>query len=115
LVRFLTDGRPEVRVAAARVVAELGDAAEVVEAAAREGDPNVLCEMLAALGKRGDSGIERLAFLLQEDERSMVRMAVASMFRKAGRTDCLFPLLLSSNDSEVDLAKRCLDGKGKRR
>jgi hypothetical protein len=109
LERYLGVGYPEwVRCHAAAVIAQKGDPDVVVEAALREEDDKVLVFMLGSLGKRGEGRLERLAFILNQDGTA-AKAAAITMFREAGREDCLLPLLFSRSDPEVAMAKRCMD------
>jgi hypothetical protein len=111
---YLDHELPEVREAASRVVAAKGDPNLVIQRVAGELKGDVQMTMLNALGKRGGGRLEDLAFLLHEDEWEGLREAAMDMYRAAGREDCLMPLLLSTDDSEIDMAKRCINEQERR-
>jgi len=105
------DNSAWVRADASRVVASKGRSEVVVDAAREELEPSVLREMLGALGARGEGPLEELAFLLCDEERPGVKQMAIRMFKEAGRSDCMMPLLLSSSKDEVAMAKRCINGR----
>lgn len=109
---FLKHENPMIRQMAAKVIGAKGNVDVLVAAVLREEDNGVLFEMISALGTRG-GGIESLVGLLSS-ENSFVKMAAIEMFRRAGKVDCLFPLLFDDNDLMVLRTKRYLDEKSRK-
>lgn len=102
----------EVRMAAARVLAEKGLIDNVVVMALAEQERETLIELLRILGRKG-AGLESLEALVASED-TMVRDAAVEMFRRTGQTDALFPLIFDQDDSVVRRIKRYIDEAGQR-
>jgi hypothetical protein len=98
----------DIRLKVARIVGEKGNMQVLLDAALKEEDSLILMEMLKILGKRKAEGLEAFGKLLQSDD-GMVREVVIQMFRRANKTDQLFPLLFDSDDNVVNRIKRYFD------
>lgn len=110
---FLGQEHPhEVRWAAARVLSEKGQIAEVVKAALLSQDRETFLEMLSLIGRQ-DAGLEALENLVSSSDL-LVRDAAVDMFRRAGKTDVLFPLVFDQDDNVVKRIKRYIDEAGQR-
>ena len=109
---FLKHESPMIRKMAARVIGAKGNVDILVAAALKEENSEVLVEMMNILGACG-GGIESLVGLLSSKD-SFVKDSAIEMFRRAGKTDCLFPLLFDSSDLMVFRIKRYLDEKSRK-
>ena len=106
---FLGHRNPMVRSMAARVVGRRGNMDAVIAAALKEEDDEVLLRMVDVIGSRG-GGVESLAGLLTGKD-SIVRESIIQMFRRLGKTDCLFPLVFDDDGRLVERIKRYLNEK----
>lgn len=97
---LLKDDNPFIRKMAARVIGQMGNIKKIVELAKDEEDRNVLFEIIEQLSKRKEDIVEELVFLLDNDDKA-TRQLVISMFRRAGRADCLINLLFDDDDELV--------------
>lgn len=89
---------------AARIIGQMGDIKKIVELAKDEDDRNVLFEIIEQLSNRREDIVEDLVFLLDNDDKA-TRQLVISMFRRAGRPDCLMNLLFDNDDELVQKVK----------
>lgn len=101
----------EVRVAAARVIAAKGNADVVISAALKEGNRDVLFEILSILGTTR-TGLDALNGLISSED-TMLRDEAVDMFRRTGNTDVLFLLVFDRDDNVVKRIKRYIDEAGK--
>lgn len=107
---FLYSLNTEVRLAAVRIIGEKGSIEALLNAAIKESDDRILIEMMKYLGiRRG--GVDALDRLLR-DENSIIREEAISMFRRAGETEKLFPLIFDENNAIVQRIKGYLDEQG---
>lgn len=112
-VKFLKDENEMVRGAAARIVAWRGPILEVAKAALEEKDRGVLLDMMRLLAWKGQH-VEMLSgYLNSEDD--IVKEAAVEMFRRAGKTEYLFPMVFDKDDETVERTKRYMNEKRKGR
>jgi HEAT repeat protein len=105
VVRFLESEDSMVRKMAATIVGEKkGPSKPLLDAVLKEEEKSVLVEMLTQLGKHGDA-VEALTNIINSDDET-VRDVAIDMFRRAGRADCLFPMLFDRDDKVVQRIKR---------
>lgn len=99
----------EVRVAAARILAENGKAALVVEEISTETERDVVLQFLGCLTS-SKVGLESLSSMLASDDK-MIRDDVVDVLRRAGMTEDLFPLLFDDNDLTASRIRRYMNEK----
>ena len=104
---FLEDGNEFIRAAAVKLVGERGDRKKLVSVLLREEDIDVLSVAMKYVAKDSES-IEELLFLLDSDDGRIRSQAIA-LFRRAGRADCLFPLMFHSDDALVARIRRHIE------
>lgn len=105
---FITHHSRSVRWAAIRIIGEKGNINLLLKAAQSEDDTLNLAEILKQLGKRKAEGIEILEELLRSED-SQLKEAAIQMYRKADKTNPLFPLLFDESDAVVQRIKRYFD------
>jgi HEAT repeat protein len=111
LEEFLGEEHPhEVRWAAARILAVKGRIKEVVKAALLSEEREDILNFISILGKQ-NAGLEELESLLSSED-TMVRDAAVDMFRRAGNSDVLFPLIFDRDDVVVQRIKRYINEAG---
>ena len=108
--QFLRSDNEQVRLAAARLVAEKGEIELLVIAAVTEEDRDVLLSMLQVLGRKG-AGVEALEGLLASED-TVLRDAAVDMFRRAGKLESLFALIFNEDDNIVKRIKRYINEAG---
>jgi hypothetical protein len=107
---YLGSANAEVRMAAVRIIGEKGTIDSLLNAAVGEQDIRVLLEMMMWLGLR-KGGVEALDGLLRH-KNSIIREEAIAMFRRAGKTDSLFPMIFDENNLVVQRIKRYIDKQG---
>jgi len=108
IARFLESEDAMVRKMAATIVGERrGPSQPLLDAVLKEEDKSVLVEMLTQLGKHGDA-VEVLTNIINSEDET-VRDVAIDMFRRAGRADCLFPMLFDRDDKVVERIKRYIN------
>ena len=90
-----------VRKCLVEILGKIGNKKVIIEHAKKEQDKLVLFEMLKTLVSCKD-GLEELVELLNSEDH-VVKETVIQMFRRAGRSDCLFALIFSG---DLELANR---------
>ena len=106
--QFITHPSMSVRWCAIRIIGEKGNINLLLKAAQSEEDNFNLAEILKQLGKRKADGIEILEQLLRSED-SRLKEAAIQMYRKADKTNPLFPLLFDESDTVVQRIKRYFD------
>jgi hypothetical protein len=104
------DNTLEVRMAAARMVAEKGRVETLIDVVLVEEDKSVLMEFLKLLSRKG-AGVIALEGLITSTD-TVIRDAVVEMFRKAGAVNSLFLLVFGDDDIVVKRIKRYYDEAG---
>lgn len=107
---FLSSDDSMVRLMATKVVGPLGSAGELVAAAVRERDREVLVEMLGHIGARKEA-VEELVGLIDSSD-PVIREEAVVMFRRSGKADYLLPLLFDEDDRMVQRIKAYIDEQG---
>jgi len=106
--KFLDHKDYSIKLSAIRIIGEKGDINILKEKAIAEENDLLLVEMLKWLGKRKAEGLEVFTDLLKGDN-NLLREAAIQMFRDAGKSDLLFPMLFDKSDTMVNRTKRYLD------
>jgi hypothetical protein len=107
---YLGSAISEVRMAAVRIIGEKGSVDSLLDAAIKEQNVRVLLEMMRRLGLR-KGGVEALDRLLHH-KNSIIREEAIAMFRRAGKTDSLFPLIFDEDSLVVQRIKRYINEQG---
>lgn len=107
---FLSSRDPFVRRAACQIIGAVGNAALLVDVVDGEEDRGVIVESLKHLHRVGGD-VHRVSHLLTHPDPA-VQEAAIDMFRRAGRSDCLYMLLLDDDDHLVRRAKRFVEEHG---
>lgn len=104
---FLKSPNAHVRRCAAEIVGIRGDATLLRDAALVETNKHVLLTMLDHVW-RCPEGLEDFVGLLSHED-SVIRQATISMYRRAGRADCLMSLLFDKDDDLVFRVKAYME------
>jgi len=108
IVKFIGDTNEMVRMFAVKIVGEKSrDLSVLVQAAKKEENRDILLMMLKYVIKQGDS-LQELVDLIHSEDK-VVREEAIQMFRRAGRSDCLFTLLFDNNDELVQRIKKYIE------
>jgi hypothetical protein len=108
LEEFLDKSYPsEVRWAVARVLTMKGQTGDVIFAAMLSPEREDVLALLSLLGKN-KLGLEALEELILSED-TMIRDAAVEMFRRAGKMDCIFPLIFDKDDAIVKRIKRYIN------
>jgi len=110
-VKFLKDENLMVRSAAARIVAWKGPLEEIAKAALVEEDRGLLLDMMRLLAWKKQYVEMLTGYLTSQDD--IIKEAAVEMFRRAGKTEYLFPMVFDEDDETVERTKRYMDEKGK--
>ena len=106
--KFLQSPNEMVRMFAVKIIGTKSQNLSVLfQAAKREENHAILLKMLKYIVKQKDS-LQELAELIHSED-VMVKEEAIQMFRKAGRSDCLFTLLLEGDDKVVERVKKYIE------
>ena len=106
-VKFLRHEDVMVRSAAARIVAWKGPLEQLALAALEESDRGLLLDIMKLLAWKKQH-VEMLSgYLNSEDD--VIKEAAVEMFRRAGKTEYLFPMVFDKDDEKVERIKRYMN------
>jgi len=105
--QFLSSRDEIIRLNAVRIIGQRGDVSKLVDMALVEQNVTVVSEILRYVS-RSPEKVDRLVELLVAQD-SVVREQAIQMFRRAGRSDCMLPLLFDGDDSLVSRVKRYME------
>ena len=104
---FLFHNNQIIRNFAVQIIGEKGDPMKLIDAAKQEEDSQVLQNIFIQLSKTKSKVEELVGQLESKDE--VIKNEAIRMFRKAGRSDCLFSLLFDDDEEVVQRIRGYLE------
>lgn len=96
-----------VRRCVTEVIWKIGDKKIIIEAVKKEEDTNLLLFMLKCLMSCTE-GLEEIIFLLDSKD-TVIKESAIDMFRRAGKSELLFPLIFDNDNELVGRIKRYIE------
>jgi hypothetical protein len=105
--QFLDDKNDFIRKYAVEIIGQKGNASLLVDMALKEKDKQVLSAIMTQLS-RSKEALEGVVVLL-DSEDSYIKSSAIDMFRRANRSDCLFPLLFGDDEELIERIKKYIE------
>ncbi len=105
--QFLNDKNDFIRKYAVEIIGQKGNSTLLVDMALRENDKQVLLAIMTQLSKSKEA-LEEVAVLL-DSEDSYIKSSAVDMFRRANRSDCLFPLLFGDDEELIERIRKYIE------